>query len=73
MNLASLESYVPAEGLGTYGWKDIGCRAAFTESEAVTYTLSHTHKGKKWFSAGDGEPSCVLFVTGPTAKERRAR
>lgn len=72
MHLASPESY------GRWGAGDVWVEGHWLPGSfhrvrsRYIHAVTHTG-GEEWFSAGDGESSCVLFVTGPTAKERRAR
>lgn len=50
---------------GHIQWKKVVAGQLSQISEAITYTLSHTHR-EGAFSAGNGESSCVLFFTGTT-------
>lgn len=54
---------------GHIQWKKFVARQLSQISEAITYTLSHTH-GEGVFSTGNGKSSCVLFFTGTTTKEK---
>lgn len=50
---------------GHIQWKKFVARQLSQISEAITYTLSHTH-GEGVFSTRNGSSSCVLFFTGTT-------